>query len=215
MAEIKFCGMTRAEDARAAGDLGARYVGVIFAESPRRVSDPKAREILAAASKGTARAAVFGAATAADIADAAARLGLDVVQLHGDPDVGAIASVREKWSGLVWAVVRVAGDALPDSAAPLFDVADAVVLDARVTGKLGGTGVALPWDRLRESVAPLRGRRTKLVLAGGLDPDNVARAVDALEPDVVDVSSGVESSVGVKDHARMRAFRDAVAGVRA
>ena len=215
MAEIKFCGMTRAEDARAAGALGARYVGVIFAESPRRVSDAQAREILAAAPNGTARAGVFGAVSAGEIADAAARLGLDVVQLHGDPDVGAVAAVRARWAGRVWAVVRVAGDALPESATPLFDVADAVVLDARVAGKLGGTGVTLPWNRLRDLMAPLRGRRAKLVLAGGLDPANVAHAVEALEPDVVDVSSGVESSVGVKDHDRMRAFRNAVVGDRA
>lgn len=214
MPEIKFCGMTRAEDVREAGTLGARYVGVIFAESPRRLSVDAARDVLAATPKGTARAGVFGTAIAIKVSETAIRVGLDVAQLHDDPDPAAVAALRRLWDGQIWAVVRVAGDALPASTAALFDAADAVVLDARVAGRLGGTGVALPWEKLRGALAPLRSSRARLVLAGGLDPANVAQAVDALEPDVVDVSSGVEASVGVKDHARMRAFRDAVAGVR-
>lgn len=215
MADIKFCGMTRAEDVRAAGALGARYVGVIFAESPRRVSDVQASAIFDAAPPDTARVGVFGRATPTHIAGTAVSAGVDVAQLHGDPDAAFVARLRRAWEGQIWAAVRVASEGLPDGAAELFDVADGVVLDARVQGQLGGTGVPLPWDRLRASVAPLRGRRAKLVVAGGLNPGNVRQAIDALDPDVVDVSSGVETSVGIKDHATMRAFRDAVAGVRA
>jgi phosphoribosylanthranilate isomerase len=140
----------------------------------------------------------------------AERLRLDVVQLHGDPDAGFVADVRRLWSGQVWAVQRIDGSTVPASASDLFDVADAVVLDARVPGKLGGTGVALQWQELRERIETFRARRARLVLAGGLRPENVAAAVDALSPDVVDVSSGIEARVGVKDHSRMRAFRDAV-----
>jgi len=87
----------------------------------------------------------------------------------------------------------------------VFRAADAVVLDARVPGRLGGTGVALEWARLRDAVDRLREGRV-LVLAGGLTPDNVAAAADVLAPDVVDVSSGVERAPGIKDHARMCAF---------
>jgi len=83
-------------------------------------------------------------------------------------------------------------------------------LDAHVPGKLGGTGVTLPWAMLIERLQPLRSRAAKLVLAGGLRPENVASAIRVLQPDVVDVSSGVETAPGIKDHARMRAFRDAV-----
>jgi phosphoribosylanthranilate isomerase len=148
---------------------------------------------------------VVGAIEPAAVAALGAAAELDAVQLHGDPDAADVAAVRRHWTGLVWAVVRVRGAELPAHAADLFDAADAVVLDARVDGALGGTGVALPWAALAEHLAPLRGR-APLVLAGGLRPENVADAVAELAPDVVDVSSGVETAPGVKDHARMAAF---------
>jgi len=88
-------------------------------------------------------------------------------------------------------------------------VADAVVLDAKIAGQLGGTGHAFDWDAIAGTLER-RGERTRVVLAGGLSPENVARAVRIIAPDVVDVSSGVESAPGIKNHARMRAFRDAV-----
>jgi phosphoribosylanthranilate isomerase len=84
-----------------------------------------------------------------------------------------------------------------------------VLLDPRVDGALGGTGATLDWDALADAVAAVRGA-VPLVLAGGLTPENVARAVSTLAPDVVDVSSGVESAPGVKDPARMAAFVAAV-----
>jgi phosphoribosylanthranilate isomerase len=206
---MKFCGMTRPEDVREAGVLAARYVGVIFAESPRQLTVDRARDVLDAAPPGTARVGVFGPAAPPDISAAAQGAGLDVAQLHGDPDAATIRAVRRHWHGLVWAVLRVTGAQLPASASELFDVADGVVLDARVDGKLGGTGTTLQWDALREPLGRVRTGRARLVLAGGLNAGNVTHAIAAIEPDVVDVSSGVESSVGIKDHVKMRAFRDA------
>ena len=213
MVEIKFCGMTRSDDAREAASLGARYIGVILANGPRTLSDDAAMKVLGAIPAGVARVGVFAATPPHEVAERAERLGLDIVQLHGDPDAAAVAGVRQLWSGQVWPVVRLDSSELHAGASDLFDVADAVVLDARVAGKLGGTGITLPWEELRETVAPFRARRAKLVLAGGLRPDNVARAMQALSPDIVDVSSGVESAVGVKDPARMRAFRNAALAV--
>lgn len=213
MADIKFCGMTRREDARYAASLGARYVGVIFAESPRQLTDEQAREVFSEVPLGVSRVGVFGNSKPEQIAARAESLGLDVVQLHGDPKPRTIARVRKKWRGQVWAVQRVIGTIVPEAAADLFDAADGVVLDARVPGMLGGTGVALPWEELRDRISMLNTVRARLVLAGGLTAENVAHAIDVLKPDVVDVSSGVESSIGIKDHAQMRAFRDAVLGV--
>jgi phosphoribosylanthranilate isomerase len=87
--------------------------------------------------------------------------------------------------------------------------ADAVVLDAKVPGRLGGTGTAFDWEGVARALDRDRGRG-RIVLAGGLNPENVSRAVRIVAPDIVDVSSGVESAPGIKDHARMRAFGDAV-----
>ena len=209
MVEIKVCGVTREEDAQEAGALGAAYVGAIFADSPRQLTADRARLVLGAAPRGTARVGVFGPAAAMDIAAVAQLARLDIVQLHGDPDTATILELRRHWNGRVWAVLRISGASLPIFSAKLFAVADAVVLDARVEGKLGGTGTTIAWDALRAPLDTIRGAGARLVLAGGLTADNVARAIAAIKPHVVDVSSGVEASVGIKDHARMRAFRDA------
>ena len=213
VAEIKFCGLTRAQDAAAAARLGARYAGVIFAGGPRLLTPERAAVVLRAVPSGVRRVGVFAAVAPTEIAAIAALAELDVVQLHGDPDGVAVDALRREFGGEVWAVARTEGATLPANVGLLFGVADAVVLDAKVAGALGGTGVTLPWDALAAPVA--RARRAggaRLVLAGGLTPDNVGAAVTALSPDVVDVSSGVESSAGVKDHERMRAFAAAARG---
>jgi phosphoribosylanthranilate isomerase len=113
----------------------------------------------------------------------------------------------------VWAAIRIAGAHIPPDAEELFDRADAVVLDARSEKRLGGTGMALPWDDIASDLARDRGSAA-VVLAGGLKPDNVATAIRTLAPDVVDVSSGVERSAGVKDPWLMREFYAAATGVR-
>ena len=210
LAEIKFCGLTRGEDVAVAVELGARYVGVIFAPSPRRRSPEEARALFAAVPRSVVTVGVFGHTPADEIVRTATSLGLGCVQLHADPDAAAVREVRRGFRGEVWAAVRCAGSTLPAQAAELFREADGVVLDARVPGgALGGTGVTLDWAALAASVARLP-RRGRLVLAGGLGPANVAAAVAALSPDVVDVSSGVELAPGIKDHNKMRAFAEAL-----
>jgi phosphoribosylanthranilate isomerase len=201
--------MTRAIDAAQAISLGASYVGVIFAGGPRTLTAAAAREVLAATAGSTRRVGVFGAIGADEIARIADAVALDIVQLHADPDVRTIRAVRSAVGRPIWAALRVRGVELPASAEGIADEADGVVLDARVDHALGGTGVALPWEALAGRLGPLRGRGL-LVLAGGLTPANVSVAIDALGPDVVDVSSGVESSPGIKDHQLMRAFAGAV-----
>ena len=206
--------MTRAEDARAAVAAGARYVGVVFAGGPRRQDEAGAATIFAALPPGVDRVGVFGREPSEAIAARARALGLSVVQLHGDSSAEEVESLRRDWKRAIWVALRIAGRELPERSRELFATADAVVLDAKVEGALGGTGVALSWEALSAPVAAMRsGGRAGLVLAGGLRPENVARAVTALRPDVVDVSSGVEAQVGIKDPARMRAFRDAVRSV--
>lgn len=208
MSRIKLCGMTRAEDVAAAVEAGADYVGVIFAGGPRHLTAERARDVVAPA-RGRARVVgVFGPQPPAEIASVAQAVSLDVVQLHADPDVAAIEAVRGAFSGPVWAALRIADSFPSDRAAGLFRAADGVVLDARVAGALGGTGRTLDWGRLALQLARVRGARALLVLAGGLTPDNVSEAVQLLTPDVVDVSSGIERSPGIKDHDQVRAFVD-------
>ena len=203
--DLKFCGLTRAPDAAAAAALGARYAGVIFAGGPRALTPEAAAEVLGELPAGVGRVGVFGAVAPEAVVERAEEVRLTAVQLHGDPTPRDLEGVRRLWAGELWAVVRCEGSTLPPGADALFRLADAVVLDAKVPGQLGGTGVPLAWGALRDSVEALRGP-CRLVLAGGLTPDNVAQAVRSLAPDVVDVSSGVEVTPGIKDHARMRAF---------
>ena len=210
MAEIKFCGMMRAEDARFAAELGAAFVGVIFAGGPRQLTPERAADVLADLG-GPRRVGVFARQLPNELARAARVARLDVIQLHADPTVTDVETARDATGLSIWAALRVRGSLLPAHAADLADVADGLVLDARVDGTLGGTGTTLEWA----SIQLPRGT-ARIILAGGLTPSNVRRALGALAPDVVDVSSGVESAPGVKEHTLMRAFVDAVrAGVAA
>jgi phosphoribosylanthranilate isomerase len=210
VAEIKFCGLTRPGDAAVAGELGAAYLGVIFAGGPRLLTTARAAEVLDGCATRAQRVGVFGRALPGEIGRIVHEARLDVVQLHADPTGSDVSAVRGETSAQIWAVVRIA-DALPPGVDELFAMADAVLVDARVAGSLGGNGVTVQWEALQSELGARRGER-RLVLAGGLAPENVARAVASLRPDVVDVSSGVESAPGIKDHARMRAFAAAVAG---
>ena len=210
MTEFKFCGLTRPEDALTAGQLGASYIGVIFADGPRRLTIQRARTVLDGCVSSAKRVGVFARSSPNEIAKTAREAKLDIVQLHGDPTAADVMAVRAATGAGVWAVMRVE-DSLPSEAESLFDSADAVVLDAKVGGALGGTGVTISWTSIARQVAAVRHGRS-LVLAGGLRPDNVATAIEVLAPDVLDVSSGVESAPGIKDHARMRAFAAAAAG---
>lgn len=209
MVEIKFCGLTRPDDARLAGELGASYIGVIFAGGPRHQTPDAARRVLDGCTTEAKRVGVMARSSVDEMARLVDTAALDVVQLHGEPTPAEVEDVRRATGAEVWAVIRVA-DALPVGAEALFASADAVVLDAKVDGMLGGTGIALPWQRIAAEVDTVR-RGGRLVLAGGLRPENLATATSILSPDVVDVSSGVESAPGIKDHARMRAFAAAAA----
>jgi len=205
--DIKFCGLTRPIDARTAVELGAAYVGVIFAGGPRQRTIEQAAAILAGLPSSVRRVGVFGAQPAEVVASMASTLALDVVQLHDGGDFSAVERLRKLTSSEIWVVMRLSRGFLPENSKAIAATADGIVLDTYVPGVLGGTGVALPWEELASRLDELRS--TRLILAGGLRPENVARAVSLVAPDVVDVSSGVEIEVGIKDREKMRAFRDA------
>jgi phosphoribosylanthranilate isomerase len=213
LAKVKFCGVTRPQDAAIGAEIGASYIGVVFADGPRRVTPGQAKRIFEAAGKTVKHVGVFGTNDPDEIARAAEETHLDIVQLHNDPTTSDLRAIRGKFSGEIWAAIRIAGAHIPHEAEALFDTADAIVLDARSEKQLGGTGRALPWNDLAVDLARDRGS-SAVVLAGGLKPGNVGSAVRTLAPDVVDVSSGVESAPGIKDPWLMREFYAAVSGAR-
>ena len=211
--DIKVCGLTRSIDAEYADAAGVEYLGVIFAGGPRERTPAQARDTLAG--RRARKVGVFADQPEDVIASVVETVGLHVVQLHGGADPARVERVRAATGKEIWAVVRTADGVLPDSIEELCDAADALLIDAHVPGQLGGSGVRVPWDRLGESLDALD-YHPRIVLAGGLTADNVAEAIDLVAPNVVDVSSGVESSAGIKDHSRIRAFVGAVrsAGVK-
>jgi len=205
--------MTRAQDAAIGAEIGASYIGVVFADGPRRVNAAQARNIFEAAGKRVKHVGVFGTNDPDEIARTAVETNLDIVQLHNDPRLSDLKAIRAKFRGEIWAAIRIAGAHIPRESEALFDSADAIVLDARSDKQLGGTGQALPWTDLAVDLARDRGS-SAVVLAGGLKPGNVGSAVRTLGPDVVDVSSGIESAPGIKDPWLMREFFAAVSGAR-
>jgi phosphoribosylanthranilate isomerase len=205
--------MTRAQDAAIGAEIGASYIGVVFADGPRRVTPAQARKIFEASGKMVKHVGVFGTNDPDEIARNAEEAQLDIVQLHNDPTASDVNAVRARFRGEIWAAIRLAGAHIPREAEALFERADAIVLDTRSDKQLGGTGQALPWTDLAVDLARDRAS-SAVVLAGGLKPSNVGSAVRTLGPDVVDVSSGIESAPGIKDPWLMREFFAAVSGAR-
>lgn len=202
---VKVCGVGRPRDVATAAEAGADYVGLVMAESPRRLDEETARELAAlAADAGLAPVGVFVDRPAAEVRSLAARVGLEVVQLHGDEPPSACRELRD--GGLtVWKAVRPRSrEELHELAGRYRGVVDALLVEGYSPEAAGGTGTAVPRSWLGGGE---EGRiAARLVLAGGLDPDNVAEVVRDVRPDVVDVSSGVEEAPGRKDPALIRAF---------
>jgi phosphoribosylanthranilate isomerase len=204
---VKVCGLTRAADARAARDAGADYLGLVFAESPRRVDVEAARRLVEAVPEA-AWVGVFAGWDVGRTLAAARGLGLGTVQLHGDEDATTARDLRR--AGLVvWQAfgVTVPADweALGRRLVELAARVDLVLLDRRTADGMGGRGAAFDWRSAPPELAGLL-PRSRLGLSGGLSPANVAEALACLPAALVDASSSLESAPGVKDPDRMRRF---------
>lgn len=192
---IKICGIRDPRIARLAEELGAAYVGLIFAEkSPRRVTEDEARAI-AESLTGRARCVgVFVSHPVEEIRRLAAAIPLHVVQLHGRYSPDDIAALRH--DGLeVWRLLA------SDEPADVARAASAVLLDGSVAGQTGGTGIRADWSR----VASLKAAGFRVVLAGGISAANAPAAL-ATGCDVLDVNSSIESPPAVKSPERVKAF---------
>lgn len=203
--KVKICGLRRPGDAVVAAQAGADYLGCVLVEgSPRAVTAAEAREVAQAG--GLPLVIVVADRPLEWVEEAAGVSGAAVIQLHGDEDPAFITALRQRGPWAVWKAVRTRGAEDARAAFASFGgVSGGIVLDGWAPGALGGTGVAFQW----EEVAPLRESLPAgclFIAAGGLNPENVMRVVSVLTPDVVDVSSGVEQSPGLKDPVRVRDF---------
>ncbi len=202
---IKICGITNAADARAAIAFGADALGInCYRGSKRWIDIEAAADWLMEMPSAVNKVAILVNPTWEEVAAIAAWPFIDAVQLHGSETPAFCAQVAA--AGIRFAKALVATDASTIAAAPLFST-DFVVLDSARGAEFGGTGVTFRWEIARHvaSAHP----ELRVVVAGGLDAGNVAEAVRLARPFGVDVTSGVESSAGRKDHEKMRAFIDA------
>ena len=196
---IKICGITNLDDALAAADLGVEYLGFVFATSARQVDRQTVTAIRSRIPSTIRAVGVFVNASRQDIMETCRECGLDVAQLHGDerPEMaGALGGVD------AWKALRIRSESDVARVADYRGFVSAVLLDAYCCGSAGGTGHVFDWTLAREA----RQHGVPIVLAGGLDQDNVRAAIRVVGASVVDVSSGVESVPGKKDHSRLRLF---------
>jgi phosphoribosylanthranilate isomerase len=222
---IKICANTNLEDARLAAELGVDAVGFVFAPSKRQVLPERVEEIVDELPDGVEKVGVFATDDPYEIEHYVACVGLTVAQIHGAFDAEMVRALSAEFGGELKIIqtVAYAVDAIDRADADerfertleaVFDepAVWAVLIDAAKSGASGGLGVAFDWAHVAEIVQRAIGAREprpRVILAGGLNAENVAQAIEALKPWGVDVASGVEASPGRKDPARLRAFVDA------
>lgn len=223
---IKICGNTNLEDAELAAQLGADAVGFVFAPSPRQVTAAQVAAITPHLPSSVERVGVFPASDAAQIAAIAHQADLTAVQLHGALDEELSRRLSDQFNGRVriiqtlhWLVHQPSpSDAIhPATKSPAallaaqieriaqLGFADRILIDSKVGAATGGTGVAFDWTAARALFASAPSG-VHLIVAGGLNAENVAHAIAQLKPWGVDVSSGIESSPGRKNPALLARF---------
>jgi phosphoribosylanthranilate isomerase len=193
--QVKICGICDPDGARVAIQAGADLIGFHFCRSDRRVTPEEAKSIVDGLSLRPAIVGVFIDQDEGEVRQIADFVGLDLLQLHGSEPPGFDAGRA------VMKVLKV-----KDGQVPHVDAwPDPIMLDSWSADQRGGTGLTWDWDRARELLAS-----RKVFIAGGLEPGNVGKVVSNFKPYGVDVSSGVESEVRVKDPDKVRAFVHAV-----
>lgn len=205
---VKICANTSLADAQFAVDAGADAVGFVFAPSPRQVTPAHVASITPGLPASVEKIGVFVDATLSEILETVRLCRLTGVQIHSEAGLELPAQLRAEF-GPSLRILRVVhfgqhvagqGSALPDD--PNID---GVLVDSRTEKAVGGTGIAFDWKAARESLFAQAGS-TKMIAAGGLNPENVGAAIATLVPWGVDVASGVEAAPGRKDRNKVLAF---------
>ena len=198
---VKICGITRPEDAEEAFSLGADFLGLVFAESKRKIDIRQAGRIMEAVPTFQNFVGVFQGQSLEVVKNTALGLGLEYVQLHGEETVEFCNLLKA--SGLL-VIKAVHIDERTKIAEEMFMPYDAhaYLLDTKVGRRSGGTGKAFNWNLVDSSIS----KRHRIFLSGGLNAKNISDAIDIVHPYAVDVSSGVESEPGIKDFRLVREF---------
>jgi phosphoribosylanthranilate isomerase len=200
MTRVKICGLTRLEDAHEAVSLGAWALGLILWDGSERRCSPEVAEAIGTELRRQAEiVGVFVNATLEEIALSADAFHLSMIQLHGDEGPAFAREVARRTGAKVIKAARVRDAASIQALTPFRT--DFHLLDAHVEGLRGGTGQTFRWELVR-----LHGRNVPVILSGGLTAENVGEGIGATRPYAVDTASGTESSPGVKDPAKVKAF---------
>ena len=204
---VKICGLNSAEAVGAAVAGGARFVGFVFyPPSPRNLTPEQAAALALGVAPGIIRVGVFVDPDDAALAEALAKVPLDLLQFHGSETPERLGAIKERFRRKVMKAIKVEAEPDLQSASRYFGVADWLMFDAKPPrdreGALpGGNALAFDWELLRRKTWPL-----PWMLSGGLTIDNLAEAARISRAETVDVSSGVEHRPGEKDPAKIRAF---------
>lgn len=194
---IKFCGITRVEDAKQAVTLGVDALGFVFYEpSPRNVTVAQAAEIISGLPAFTTSVALFVNAVPDHVEQVIQLCHVDLLQFHGDES----PEECQQYGRPYIKAIRMRPDVDLAAEAERYQSARGLLLDSYQAGTPGGTGEAFDWARVPEDLAK------PIILAGGLKPDNVAIAIQKVQPYAVDVSGGIEASKGIKDTNKMHEF---------
>ena len=194
---VKICGLTRAEDAKVVVRAGADAVGLVFYPgSPRNVTVDMARAVIAEIPAFVTVVALFVDEAPERVRDILGSVRIDLLQFHGDESPESCKQFGKPWIK----AVRVRPDLDLVECAGRYGEGQGILLDAWDPNAYGGTGISFDWTTIPEGLAD------RVILAGGLDPSNVGRALEVAGPYAVDVSSGVEAAKGIKDAAKVQAF---------
>lgn len=203
--KVKICGLMRAEDVSLALSHGADFLGfIIEAKSPRKLSVVQAQPLFEMSQGRALRVAVTVNPDKDLLQRIAETLMPDYVQFHGDETVQSLAQIAKRFDFKIIKAFPIASDEDMKSAGEYAGVVDFILYDAKPpkgSDIRGGHGIAIDWDIIRKAPTP-----KQYALAGGLNPENVARALAATQAPIIDVSSGVETEPGVKDAEKIKAF---------
>jgi phosphoribosylanthranilate isomerase len=200
MIKIKICGLKRVEDIKYVNELLPDYVGFVFAKSSRQVTLGEASKLIGLLDKNIKTVGVFKDEEIEKVKYAAGYLKLDIIQLHGNEDGEYIKKLSDF---KVWKAAGIDSEAIcmDEGTNRIYGYeAEGILLDSIVNGVKGGTGTSFSWDIINNLNSG-----KKIILAGGIDPENVENAIKKVRPYAVDVSSGVEED-GVKSYKKMKKF---------